>query len=54
MTIILAIMQQLQDVLKENSPAEYQLSVLRESISSVTSNSFIISLVLNQNIALVR
>ena len=54
MTIIPAIMQQLQDVLKENSPAEYQLSVLSESISSVTSYSFVISLVLNQNIALVR
>ena len=54
MTIIPAIMQQLQDVLKENSPAEYQLSVLSESISSATSHSFITSLVLNQNIALVR
>ena len=47
-------MQQLQDVLKENSPAEYQLSVLSESISSAISYSFIISLILNQNIALVR
>ena len=54
MTIILAIMQQLQDVLKENSPAEYQLSVLSESISSAISYSFIISLILDQNIALVR
>ena len=47
-------MQQLQDVLKENSPAEYQLSVLSESISAAISYSFIISLILDQNIALVR